>query len=508
MMNNAKVEQRNSFVQKRADKQRAFCCVDLKSYYASCEIIDRRLDPLSTNLVVADSSRTDSTICLAVSPSLKALGIPGRPRLFEVKQKVDQINAERLRAAIRCGKAGERDGKPCLIGESFDANALAADPALAVSFITATPRMARYMEVSSKIYSIYLRFLSEKDIHVYSIDEVFADLTPYLETYRMTARELVKTIIREVLYETGITATAGIGTNLYLCKVAMDIVAKHVQADADGVRIAELDETSFRYLLWDHQPLTDFWRIGPGTAVRLERHNIRTMGELARASIREEEWLYKTFGVDAEILIDHAFGIEPCTIRHIKEYRPAFNSICEGQVLPCPYSFEKTRIIVREMVDSLVFQLVERKAVTDSITLSISYDRESVDAGVYKGETYIDHYGRKIPVGAHGTARLDAPSNLSSQLMAATMELFERIVDKRLTVRRVMINANRIFPDTGIVQMDLFTDTAKLEKEKRLQEAVLAIRKKYDKNAILKGVNFEEGATMRERNNQVGGHKK
>ena len=364
------------------------------------------------------------------------------------------------------------------------------------------------MEVSSKIYAIYLRFLSEKDIHVYSIDEIFADLTPYLETYHMTARELVKTMIREVLYETGITATAGIGTNLYLCKVALDISAKKVPADADGVRIAELDETSFQYLLWDHRPLTDFWRIGPGTAARLERHNIHTMGELARASFREEDWFYKTFGIDAEILIDHAFGIEPCAIRHIQEYRPAFNSICEGQVLPCPYSYEKARIIVREMVDSLVFQLMERKAVTDSLTLSISYDRESVDNGSYCGETYIDHYGQKIPVGAHGTARLDAPSNLSSQIMVAVMELFERITDKHLTVRRVMINANRIFPDTDMVQMVLFTDTAKLEKEKRLQEAMLAIRKKYDKNAILKGVNLEEGATMRERNNQIGGHKK
>lgn len=489
-------------------KPRAYCCIDLKSYYASCEAIDRRLDPLTTNLVVADASRTDSTICLAVSPALKALGVPGRPRLFEVKQKVEQINAERLRTAVRCGKAGTKDGKPCLIGESFDAHALAADPALALSFITATPRMARYMEVSSKIYAIYLRFLSEKDIHVYSIDEIFSDLTPYLKTYHMTARELVKTMIREVLYETGITATAGIGTNLYLCKVALDISAKQVPADTDGVRIAELDESSFRYLLWDHRPLTDFWRIGPGTAARLERHNIRTMGELARASFYEEEWLYKTFGIDAEILIDHAFGIEPCTIRHIKEYRPSFNSICEGQVLPCPYSYEKARIIVREMVDSLVFQLVERKAVTDSLTLSISYDREAVDSGSYQGETYIDHYGRKIPVGAHGTAKLDAPSNLSSQLMAAVVELYERITDNRLTIRRVMLDANRIFPDTGVVQMDLFTDTAKLEKEKRLQETMLAIKKKYSKNAILKGVNFEEGATMRERNNQIGGHKK
>ena len=490
------------------DKQRTYLAIDLKSFYASVECADRHLDPLTTNLVVADISRTEKTICLAVSPSLKAYGIPGRARLFEVVQKVEQVNAERLRKAVRAGKAiCDSNGKVSLGSESFDANALASDPALKLGYIAAPPRMNRYMEVSSQIYSIYLRFVSEEDIHVYSIDEVFMDVTNYLETYHMTARELAMTMIREVLYTTGITATAGIGTNLYLAKLAMDIVAKHIPADKDGVRIAELDETSFRYLLWDHKPLTDFWHTGPGTAARLEKHNIRTMGELARASLYDEEWFYKTFGIDAEILIDHAWGIEPCTIKQIKSYKPSNNSLCEGQVLSSPYSFEKARIIVREMTDALVFQLVDRKLVTDSLTLTISYDRENVDSGSYHGETHTDHYGRTIPKAAHGTIKLDAPTNLSSQLMSAMMELYDRITDKHLTVRRVTIDAGRVVQDSGIVQYDLFTDTAKLEKEKKLQEAMLSIRKKYNKNAILKGISLEDGATMRERNDQVGGHK-
>lgn len=490
------------------EKQRAYLAIDLKSFYASVECADRHLDPLTTNLVVADISRTEKTICLAVSPSLKAHGIPGRARLFEVVQKVEQVNAERLRKAVRAGKAiYNSDGKVSLASESFDANALASDPTLKLGYIAAPPRMNRYMEVSSQIYSIYLRFVSEEDIHVYSIDEVFMDVTNYLETYHMTARELAMTMIREVLYTTGITATAGIGTNLYLAKLAMDIVAKHIPADKDGVRIAELDETSFRYLLWDHRPLTDFWHTGPGTAARLEKHNIRTMGELARSSLYDEEWFYKTFGIDAEILIDHAWGIEPCTIKQIKAYKPTNNSLCEGQVLSSPYSFEKAKIIVREMTDALVFQLADRKLVTDSLTLTIGYDRENVDSGSYHGETHTDHYGRTVPKAAHGTIKLDAPTNLSSQLMSAMMELYDRITDKRLTVRRVTIDAGRVVQDTGIVQYDLFTDTAKLEKEKKLQEAMLSIRKKYNKNAILKGVSLEDGATMRERNNQVGGHK-
>ena len=363
-------------------KQRTYIAIDLKSFYASVECADRHLDPLSTNLVVADAGRTEKTICLAVSPSLKAYGIPGRARLFEVIQAVDRVNAARLQEANRAAKATVLNGRPNFSSESFDANALAADPSLKLSYIIAPPRMNRYMEVSSQIYSIYLRFVSEDDIHVYSIDEVFMDVTSYLDTYHMTAHELAMTMIREVLYTTGITSTAGIGTNLYLAKLAMDIVAKHIPADKDGVRIAELDETSFRYKQWDHKPLTDFWQTGPGTAARLVRRNIFTMGELARASIYDEEWFYKTFGVDAEIIIDHAWGIEPCTMAQIKSYRPSTNSLSEGQVLSEPYSFEKARIIVHEMVEGLAFQMMSRKVVTDSITLIINYDRESADSWV------------------------------------------------------------------------------------------------------------------------------
>ena len=487
--------------------QRTYLAIDLKSYYASAECAARHLDPLTTNLVVADASRTEKTICLAVSPSLKSYGIPGRARLFEVVQRVKEVNNGRLRDAIRNKTAVYKDGVPSLAAGSYDATALAADPSLEVSYLVAPPRMAYYEKISRQIYGIYLKYIAQEDIVVYSIDEVFIDATAYLTHYKMSAHDLAMTMIREVLYTTGITATAGIGTNLYLAKLAMDITAKHAASDKDGVRIAELNEESFRYLLWDHKPLTDFWQTGPGTVRRLEKHGIHTMGELARASIHFPEILYKEFGIDAEILIDHAWGLEPCGMKEINAYRPETNSLSEGQVLACPYPYDKVRIIVQEMTDSLVFQLSEKGLVTDSLTLDIGYDRENCDKGIYHGPVHIDHYGRTVPKGAHGSTRLDNPTNLSSQLMAATTELFDRIANRNLTVRRITIAANRVVKDQGILQVDLFTDTSKLEREKSLQETMLGIKKKFGKNAVLKGTNYLEGATMRERNGQIGGHK-
>ena len=487
--------------------KRTYLAIDLKSYYASAECAARHLDPLTTNLVVADASRTEKTICLAVSPSLKSYGIPGRARLFEVVQRVKEVNNGRLRDAIRNKTAVYKDGVPSLAAASYDATALAADPSLEVSYLVAPPRMAYYEKISRQIYGIYLKYIAPEDIVVYSIDEVFIDATAYLTHYKMSAHDLAMTMIREVLYTTGITATAGIGTNLYLAKLAMDITAKHAAPDKDGVRIAELDEESFRYLLWDHKPLTDFWQTGPGTVRRLEKHGIHTMGELARASIYFPEILYKEFGIDAEILIDHAWGLEPCGMKEINAYRPETNSLSEGQVLSCPYSYDKARIIVQEMTDSLVFQLTDKGLVTDSLTLDIGYDRENCDKGIYHGPVHIDHYGRTVPKGAHGSTRLDNPTNLSSQLMAATTELFDRIANRNLTVRRITIAANRVVKDQGILQVDLFTNTSKLEREKSLQATMLGIKKKFGKNAVLKGTNYLEGATMRERNGQIGGHK-
>lgn len=456
---------------------------------------------------MADASRTEKTICLAVFPSLKSYGIPGRARLFEVVQRVKEVNNGRPRDAIRNKTAVYKDGVPSLAAASYDATALAADPSLEVSYLVAPPRMAYYEKVSRQIYGIYLKYIAPEDIVVYSIDEVFIDATAYLTHYKMSAHDLAMTMIREVLYTTGITATAGIGANLYLAKLAMDITAKHAAPDKDGVRIAELDEESFRYLLWDHKPLTDFWQTGPGTVRRLEKHGIHTMGELARASIHFPEILYKEFGIDAEILIDHAWGLEPCGMKEINAYRPETNSLSEGQVLSCPYSYDKARIIVQEMTDSLVFQLTDKGLVTDSLTLDIGYDRENCDKGIYHGPVHIDHYGRTVPKGAHGSTRLDNPTNLSSQLMAATTELFDRIDNRNLTVRRITIAANRVVKDQGILQVDLFTDTSKLEREKSLQATMLGIKKKFGKNAVLKGTNYLEGATMRERNGQIGGHK-
>ena len=409
--------------------------------------------------------------------------------------------------AIRNHKAVYKDGKPSLSSPSYDATALAADPSLEVSYLVAPPRMLYYEKVSRQIYGIYLKYIAPEDILVYSIDEVFIDATTYLSHYQMSAHDLAKTMIREVLYTTGITATAGIGPNLYLAKLAMDITAKHTKPDSDGVRIAELDEKSFRYLLWDHQPLTDFWQTGPGTVKRLARLGIHTMGELARASIYNEDMLFQEFGIDAEIMIDHAWGLEPCTMAEIKAYKPSTNSLSEGQVLSEPYDYEHARIIVAEMADSLVFQLTDKGLVTDGLTLDVGYDRENCDKGLYRGQVHIDHYGRSVPKGAHGSVKLDNPTSLGSVIITAVVELFDRIVNRSLTVRRITIAANRVVRDEGVYQFDLFTDTEKQEKEKSLQKAMLGIKKKYGKNAVLKGTNYLEGATMRERNQQIGGHK-
>ena len=487
-------------------QHRVFSCIDLKSYYASAECCARHLDPLTTNLVVADASRTEKTICLAVSPSLKAYGISGRARLFEVVQKVKEVNTQRLREAVRTRRAVYKDGHPTFASSSYDSTAL-TDPSIAVDYLIAPPRMAYYEKVSRQIYGIYLKYIAPEDIVVYSIDECFFDITSYLSHYNMTAHDLAMTMIREVLYTTGITATAGIGTNLYLAKLAMDITAKHAAPDADGVRIAELDEESFRYLLWDHKPLTDFWMTGPGTVKKLEKHGIHTMGELARYSLNYQDILYKEFGVDAELLIDHAWGLEPCGMKEIKAYRPSTNSISEGQVLSCPYPYDKARIIVQEMADSLVLQLTDKGLVTDSLTLDVGYDRENCNSGKYKGPVHIDHYGRTVPKGAHGTVKLDNLTNLGSQLIKAAATLFDQITDKALTVRRITIAANRVVKDEGIFQVDLFTDTSNLEKEKKLQDVMLGIKKKFGKNAVLKGTNYLDGATMRERNKTIGGHK-
>lgn len=505
-------------------ENRTYIAIDLKSFYASVECVERGLDPMTTNLVVADASRTEKTICLAVTPSLKAYGIPGRARLFEVVQRVKEINAERLAKAP--GHAFE--------GSSCNAVELQQNPKLKLDFIAAPPRMAFYMEYSTRIYQIYLKYVAPEDIHVYSIDEVFMDVTDYLGTYRMTAHELTAKIIHEVLDTTKITATAGIGTNMYLCKIAMDIVAKHIEPDENGVRIAELDEMSYRRLLWDHRPLTDFWRVGRGYAKKLEEHGMYTMGDIARCSVgmngsyHTEALLYKLFGVNAELLIDHAWGYEPCRISDIKAYRPESNSISSGQVLQCPYDTETAKLIVREMTDLLVLDLVEKRLVTDQIVLSIGYDIENLthpeQQKSYKGEVKSDHYGRKVPKPAHGNANLSRPTSSTRLIMEATMELFDRIVDPQLLVRRINVGANRVVPEdsvpkhAGFEQLDLFTDyealerqreqeEAELQKERKVQEAMLDIKKKFGKNAILKGMNLEEGATTLDRNRMIGGHK-
>ena len=504
--------------------EHAYIAIDLKSFYASVECMERGLNPLTTNLVVADESRTEKTICLAVSPSLKAYGISGRARLFEVVQKVKEVNARRR---------GQAPGRRFL-GESFDDTALKSDPSLAVSYITAPPRMAYYIEYSTRIYNVYLKYIAPEDMHVYSIDEVMIDATQYLKTYGLTARELAVKIIRDVLETTGITATAGIGTNLYLCKIAMDIVAKHIAPDRYGVRIAELDEMSYRRMLWSHRPLTDFWRVGRGYARKLEGCGLYTMGDIARCSLGSdadyynEELLYRLFGVNAELLIDHAWGWEPCTLADIKAYKPDTNSIVSGQVLQCPYSFDKARLVLREMVDSLALNLVDKGLVTDQMVLTIGYDIENLsDPNIrnqYQGEVTVDRYGRRIPKHAHGTANLDCHTSSSILMTDAATALFDRIVNRKLLVRRLSLSANRIVSASSVSvgetyeQMDLFTDYEALQKEReekerilereqKMQKAVLEIQKKFGKNAILKGINLEEGATAVERNQQIGGHK-
>ena len=499
---------------------RAYIAIDLKSFYASQECMERGLDPLTTNLVVADESRTEKTICLAVSPSLKSFGIPGRPRLFEVIQKVQEVNA------LRREKAPGRE----FTGSSSDAMELRKDPSLAVDYIVAQPRMAHYMECSTRIYEIYLKYVALEDIHVYSVDEVFIDATPYLKSSGLTVGEFARRMILDVLETTGITATAGIGTNLYLCKVAMDIVAKHAEPDEYGVRMAQLDEMRYRRLLWDHRPLTDFWRVGRGYAKKLEQNGMYTMGDVARCSVGKpgefynEDLLYKLFGVNAELLIDHAWGWEPCTIADIKAYKPESNSLGSGQVLQYPYTFEKAKLVVREMTDLLVLELVDKGLVTDQMVLTVGYDIENLKDPQkrkgYQGEVTTDYYGRKVPKHAHGTANLSRRTSSTKQITEAVMELYDRIVDPELLVRRLNVVANNIVPESslrnsvGFEQLDLFAEPekreaeeAEQEREKRRQQAVLSIRKKYGKNAILKGMNLEEGATARDRNKQIGGHK-
>lgn len=509
-----------------SEQKSIYFAIDLKSFYASVECMERSLDPLTTNLVVADPTRTEKTICLAVSPSLKAYGIPGRARLFEVVQKVREVNRERAAKA-----PGHK-----LEGAAFRADELKDHPEFALDYIVAPPRMALYMQYSTRIYQIYLKYVAPEDIHVYSIDEVFMDVTNYMQIYKMSPRELAKKIVQEILAETGITATAGIGTNLYLCKVAMDIESKHTPPDADGVRIAELDEMSYRRKLWTHRPLTDFWRVGAGYVRKLEENGLMTMGDIARCSLgkdneyHNENLLYRLFGINAELLIDHAWGYEPVTIADVKAYKPESNSVSTGQVLQGPYPADKGKLIVREMTDLLVLDLVDKDLVTDQIVLHVGYDIDNLsDARIsaqYHGEIVEDRYGRRVPKSAHGTTNLGRFTSSTRLITDAVMELYDRIIDTKLLVRRINITANHLLPydsapkapGQDYEQLDLFTDYDKAEaarqqeeqelaREKKMQKAVLELQKKFGKNAVLKGMNLEEGAMTIERNQQIGGHK-
>ena len=493
--------------EEKMEKDRVFLAIDLKSFYASVECRQRALDPLDAMLVVADPSRSDKTICLAVSPALKSFGIPGRDRLYLVRQKVEEVNRKRGRH---------------LKGKSRSLKELEAHPELALDFITATPRMALYIEYSTKIYGIYLEYVAKEDIHVYSIDEVFIDITSYIKLYRTSTHDLARKIISDIFKQTGITATAGIGTNLYLCKIAMDIMAKHIQPDENGVRIASLDEMSYRRQLWDHEPLSDFWRIGRGYEKKLHEHGMRTMGDIARTSITNEELLYRLFGVNAELLIDHAWGWENCTIEDIKAYRPSASSISQGQVLMEPYSFSKARLVLSEMADMLAFSLLSKGLVTDQITVTVGYDIANISTGGFTGKVVRDWYGRIIPAHAHGTGHLKKPTSGMNEIIKAACGVFDSVVNPALLVRRLNITACNVISENEVrrksIQMDLFTDYEKLEKEneeelvlrekeKRLQSATLSIKERFGKNALLRLSSYEEGATARERNRQIGGHK-
>ena len=490
---------------------KTYLCIDLKSFYASVECLERNLDPLTTNLVVADLNRTNKTICLAISPSLKKYGLPGRARLFEVEKKIKEINQLRQK------------NKP-LLGKSYDINELNNNQSLAVDYIIAPPRMSYYMKYSTMIYNIYLKYLSSEDIFSYSIDEIFCDVTNYLNYYHCTALELATKMIHDVFDTCGITATAGIGTNLYLCKIAMDIVAKHCEPNEKGVRIAELDEMSYRRLLWDHQPLTDFWRVGKGYAERLKKNNLYTMGDIARCSIQNEDLLYKLFGINAELLIDHAWGYEPCTIASIKKFKPSASSLGTSQVLPYPYDYQKAELVIREMADDLALSLVKKNLKTKQLVLTIGYDIENLinqeQRKRYQGEIVIDRYGRKIPKPSHGTINLKNNTSSSSKIVTSAVELYNRLINHDLLIRRLnltathLINKNEIKDNSQYEQISLFSsdnfeenDSVKEREDERLQKIILNIKEKYGKNALLKGINLEDGSTAQERNKLIGGHK-
>ncbi len=495
---------------------KTYIAIDLKSFYASVEARERGLDPMTTNLLVADPSRTEKTICLAVSPSLKAYGISGRARMFEALQQIKIANNERLRKA-----PGRK-----FTGSSYDDNELKANPNLSIDYVVAVPRMALYIEYSTRIYEVYLKYVAPEDIHVYSIDEVFIDATAYLKTLKISAHDFAMMLIKDVLAATGVTATAGIGTNLYLCKVAMDITAKHIPADKDGVRIAELDEMSYRRLLWDHRPLTDFWRVGKGIAKKLEQNYMYTMGDVARCSVYNEDLLYKLFGINAELLIDHAWGWEPCTIADIKAYKPATNCLSSGQVLHCPYDFDKTKIVLKEMLEALSLDLVEKKLVTDQIVITIGYDIENLTDDTrrkaYKGEIKTDFYGRQVPKHARGTVNIGRKTASTRLITDAVLKVYDEVVNPDLLIRRINITANNVVPEDTASQGDapyqlslfetydeeqLKKEDAELERERKIQETLIGIKNKFGKNAILKGLNLQEGATAKDRNEQIGGHK-